>query len=69
MLKSLGMFGRPPIGVLGVVGADSCACAFRVNASKASVSNFFIKEASFQEDVGKNIKLTRIYPLPWLNYS
>jgi hypothetical protein len=63
------MFGRPPIGVLGVVAAESCASAFSVNARKASVSIFFIKEVSFQENVGKNIKFARIYAPVGLNYS
>jgi hypothetical protein len=33
------------------------------------VSIFFIKEASFEEDVGKNIKFRRIYAPVGLNYS
>jgi hypothetical protein len=47
----------------------SCACAFSANARKASVSIFFIKETSFQENVGKNIKFRRIYAPVALNYS
>ena len=68
-VKSVGILGRPPIGVFGLSLLESCACAFNANARKASVSIFFIKEASFEEDVGKNIKFRRIYAPVGLNYS